>query len=57
MALMRVLQAVYEPKFRGHMFGFRPDLGQHDALKELNRLIEKGKTNYIVDADIKVITS
>jgi group II intron reverse transcriptase/maturase len=53
MALMRVLQAVYEPKFRGHMFGFRPNLGQHDALKELNRLIEKGKTNYIVDADIK----
>ena len=53
MALMRVLEAVYEPKFRGHMFGFRPNLGCHDALKELNRLIEKGNTNYIVDADIK----
>ena len=53
MALMRVLQAVYEPKFRGHMFGFRPNLSQHDALKELNRLIEKGKTNYVVDADIR----
>ena len=53
MALMRVLQAVYEPKFRGHMFGFRPNLSQHDAIKALNRLIEKGKTNYIVDADIK----
>jgi len=52
-ALMRILQAVYEPKFRGHMFGFRPNLGQHDALKELNRLIEKTKTNYVVDADIK----
>ena len=53
MALMRILQAVYEPKFRGHMFGFRPNLSQHDAIKELNRLIEKGKTNYVVDADIK----
>jgi len=53
MALMRVLQAVYEPKFRGHMFGFRPNLGQHDAIKELNRLIERGKTSYVVDADIK----
>jgi len=53
MALMRVLQAVYEPKFRGHMFGFRPGLSQHDAIKELNRLIEDGKTNYVVDADIK----
>jgi len=53
MALMRVLQAVYEPKFRGHMFGFRSNLGQHDAIRELNRLIEKGKASYIVDADIK----
>jgi retron-type reverse transcriptase len=52
MALMRVLEAVYEPKFRGHMFGFRPNLGCRDALKELNRLIEKGNANYIVDADI-----
>jgi group II intron reverse transcriptase/maturase len=52
-ALKRVLEAVYEPKFRGHMFGFRPNLGCHDALKELNQQIEKGNTNYIVDADIK----
>ena len=52
-ALKRILEAVYEPKFRENMYGFRPKLGCHDALKELNRLIEKGKTNYIVDADIK----
>ena len=52
-ALGRVLMAVYEPKFRNSMYGFRPSLGCHDALKELNRLIEKGKTNYVVDADIK----
>jgi retron-type reverse transcriptase len=39
------------------MYGFRPNRGCHGALKELNRLIEKGKTNYVVDADIKVITS
>jgi len=53
MALMRILEAVYEPKFRWHMFGFRPNLGCHDAIKALNILIEKGKTNYIIDADIK----
>ena len=52
-ALKRVLEAVYEPKFRDSMYGFRPNLGCHDALKELNRQIEKGKTNYIVEADIK----
>ncbi|MDR1541960.1 MAG: group II intron reverse transcriptase/maturase [Clostridiales bacterium] len=52
-ALKRVLEAVYEPKFRGHMFGFRPGIGCHDALKELNRPFEKGNANYAVGADIK----
>jgi len=56
-ALGKVLAAVYEPKFHNSMYGFRPNRGCHDALRELNRLIEKGKTNYIVDADITVITS
>jgi len=52
-ALGRILMAVYEPKFTNSMYGFRPNRGQHDALKEVTRLIEKGKTNYVVDADIK----
>jgi len=52
-ALGKVLAAVYEPKFRSSMYGFRPNKGCHDALKELGRQIEKGRTNYIVDADIK----
>ena len=52
-ALSRILMAVYEPKFANSMYGFRPNRGQHDALKEVTRLIEKGKTSYVVDADIK----
>jgi len=52
-ALGKVLMAVYEPKFHPNMYGFRPNRGQHDALKELTRQVEKGKTSYIVDADIK----
>jgi group II intron reverse transcriptase/maturase len=51
-ALGRILMAVYEPKFRNSMYGFRPNRSQHDALKELNRQIEKCKTKYVVDADI-----
>jgi group II intron reverse transcriptase/maturase len=35
------------------MYGFRPKQGCHDALKELNRQIEKKKSNYVVDADVK----
>jgi group II intron reverse transcriptase/maturase len=52
-ALSRVLMAVFEPKFTDSMYGFRPNRGQHDALKEVTRMIEKGKTSYVVDADIK----
>ena len=52
-ALGRVLMAVYEPKFTNNMYGFRPNRGCHDALKSLSRLVENGKTNYIVEADIK----
>jgi len=52
-ALGRILMAVYEPKFLNNMYGFRPNRGCHDALKELTRQIEKGKTSFIVDADIK----
>jgi retron-type reverse transcriptase len=52
-ALGEILAAVYEPKLHPNMFGFRPKRGQHDALKELTRLIERGKANYVVDADIK----
>jgi group II intron reverse transcriptase/maturase len=52
-ALSKILMAVYEPKFAKSMYGFRPNRGQHDALKEVARLIEKGKTSYVVDADIK----
>jgi len=52
-ALAKILMAVYEPKFTNSMYGFRPNRGQHDALKEVTRLMEKSKTNYVVDADIK----
>ena len=32
---------------------FAPNRRQHDTLNEVTRLIEKGKTGYVVDADIK----
>jgi len=52
-ALGKILTAVYEPKLHPSMYGFRPKRNQHDALREVTRQIEKGRTNYVVDADIK----
>lgn len=52
-ALSRVLSAVFEGRLHNSMHGFRPNRNCHTALRALNTLIEKGKTSYIVDADIK----
>ena len=52
-ALGKVLMAVYEPKFHESMYGFRPNRGCHGALKEVARLVERGRTSYVVDADIR----
>ncbi|MDR1537379.1 MAG: group II intron reverse transcriptase/maturase [Clostridiales bacterium] len=46
----RVLEAAYEPKLRGRMFGFRPRLGCRGALKEPSRLIGYGRAGCIADA-------
>ena len=53
MALAKILSAIYEEDFLDSSFGFRPNRGCHDALKALNRIIDRRKINYIVDADIK----
>ena len=53
LAVKKLVEAIYEPKFTNNMFGFRPNRGCHDALKYLNYCIENQYTNYILDADIK----
>ena len=52
-ALKEVLESVFESKFCDTMYGFRPNRSCHDALKELDHLIMKENTSWIVDADIK----
>ena len=53
LAIKKIVEAIYEPKFTKNMFGFRPGKSCHDCLKYLNKCIERQKTNYILDADIK----
>lgn len=51
--LAEILNTIYENDFLDSSFGFRPKRNCHDALKILNVYIERRRTNYIVDADIK----
>ena len=53
LAVKKLVEAIFEPKFTNNMFGFRPNRGCHDCLKYLTQCIEKRYTNYILDADIK----
>ena len=53
LALKKVLEAVYEPKFLEDMYGFRPGRSCHEAVKSMCRKIVCQKMNYIVDADIR----
>jgi len=55
--LSNILNAVFEGDFLDCSFGFRPNRGCHDALKAVNEIIQGRKISYVVDADIKVITS
>jgi RNA-directed DNA polymerase len=51
--MAKILNAIYEQDFLELSFGFRPNRGCHDALKQLNFIIERRKANYVVDVDIK----
>ena len=53
LAVKKILEAIYEPKFLSNMYGFRPGCGCHDAIKEVYNRMHSGKINYVVDADIK----
>ena len=51
-AIRLVIEPIFEVKFRPHSYGFRPNRGCKDALREVDRLLKGGYT-YVVDADLK----
>ena len=53
LALKKVLEAIYEPRFLNCMYGFRANRGCHEALRDVYQHLSRGKINYIVDADVK----
>ena len=53
LAVKKILEAIYEPRFLNCMYGFRPKRGCHEAVKNVYQHVSHGKINFIVDADIK----
>jgi group II intron reverse transcriptase/maturase len=49
--LLQVLQAIFEPIFSEHSYGFRPNRGAHDAVRAAQRYVQQGQ-DWVVDMDI-----
>lgn len=52
-ALCEVLVAIYEPVFLPCSFGFRPGRGAHDAMRALDRMLNRENVRWILEIDIK----
>jgi group II intron reverse transcriptase/maturase len=52
-AVVEVLNSVYEADFYGFSYGFRPGRSAHRALRALQTVLQKGKVNWVLDADLK----
>ena len=50
-ALKMAIEPIFEKEFEESSYGFRPQRGCKDALREVERLIKKGFT-HVVDADL-----
>src|SRR5271167_485895 len=51
-ALKMAIEPIFETQFREGSYGFRPERGCKDALREVDRLLKEGYT-HVVDADLK----
>jgi len=51
-AVRMVIEPIYESRFAGHSYGFRPGRGCKEALRRVGELLQAGNT-HVVDVDIK----
>jgi RNA-directed DNA polymerase len=51
-AIRLVIEPIFERQFRPSSYGFRPNRGCKDALREVERMLKAGYT-HVVDADLK----
>lgn len=52
-AVSNILQSIFEANFLNSSYGYRPNLGVHDARKKLTSKLQYGKFGYVVEADIR----
>ncbi len=50
-AMAQILGLIWDPVFSKHSFGFRPDLSQHDAMRQYREYVRSGR-RFVVDIDL-----
>lgn len=50
---MKILEAIDEAEFLPCSYGYRPDRGALDAVRDLTRTLHHGKYHFVVEADIQ----
>ena len=55
--ILQVMEPICEAKFYEHSYGFRPCRSAENAVSYAYGLAQRNKIHYVVDVDIKVITS
>ncbi len=50
--IQQILEAIYEPLFYDCSFGFRPQLGCHDAVRALHRYLYSNPVREVIDLDL-----
>ncbi len=51
-AVVEILNCIYEGDFHGFSYGFRQDRNPHQALRALQTALQKGRVNWVLDADV-----
>lgn len=52
-AVAQILESIYEEDFLDCSYGYRPNIGAHQAIKDLTKELQFNKYSYVVEADIK----
>jgi len=53
MAVKRVLEQIYEPKFLESSYGYRPNRSPHQCIDAIGKTIQQKRINHVVEADIR----
>jgi RNA-directed DNA polymerase len=51
-AIREILEVVYEPMFLDCSYGFRPGRSAHDAMRTLDRMLNRREVSWMIEADI-----